>query len=70
MRFHKNPQEYYRNILKEVLALREYISCLHPVNQKSLIKIFNDYFTTGEVEYDYGKLKAIHDILLNYKGFK
>lgn len=49
--------------------LREYISCLHPVNQKSLIKIFNDYFTTGEVEYDYGKLKAIHDILLNYKGF-
>lgn len=68
MRIRTDTQEYYRNLVKEVLILRNYISYLHPINQKSLIKVLNDYFATGKVENDYGKLKAIHDILLNYKG--
>lgn len=37
MRIRTDTQEYYRNLVKEVLILRNYISCLHPINQSSLI---------------------------------
>lgn len=68
MKIRKKTKEYYYNLMKDVLALRGYICYLHPVNQKSLIESFNHYFTTGEVPYDYGKLEAIHQILLNYSN--
>lgn len=69
MRIQKDAPEYYLNLIKDVLKLRDYISYLHPVNQKALIRTFNSYFSTGLVDEDaYYKLKALHDILLNYKN--
>ena len=68
MKIRVRTKKHYYSTMEHVLLLRNYISCLHPVNQKSLIESFNHYFTTGEVPYDYGKLEAIHQILLNYSN--
>lgn len=66
MRIQRLSQAQCRLIIEEVISLRNYISCLHPINQKYLIESFNHYFTTGEVEYDFGRLEEIKQILKNY----
>lgn len=66
MRIQRLSQVKNRLLLEDIIALRDYISYMHPINQKYLIESFNYYFTTGEVEYDFGKLEAIKQILENY----
>ena len=67
-----NPQtaeQYLINLIHEVIKMRKYISYLHPVNQKALIRIFNYYLSTGSVDEDaHYKLQALYDILLNYSN--
>lgn len=56
-------------LIHEVIKMRNYISYLHPVNQKALIRIFNYYLSTGSVDEDaHYKLQALYDILLNYSN--